>query len=603
MYAAPAPVAPDAPAVPVAPAHPQGPGAGGVTAIAGLTGPDAALIFKADDAAKPKRKRGRAEKTVKRDELIGLMIGASHLRAALVRDGLLVRVAEHPLPVGVIERGMLIDAPRLTAELKRFWAQAGFRTREVNFAISNRQVTLRTLELPITENDDELQLAVTNMAPTVLEPINPKKAIIDFARLFRSGVRQQIQVAAGDREMISAYVTAVEKAGLKPVSCEIGPLAESRALVVSRSPDHAQGVVNVGAEVTTFVAASGPDVFFLRTIDLGGNDFTRAVMRATDLDFEAADQLKQRAGLGSAPADPTLDHAGFISAQGALLSVCDQLAQAIADSRRFYQQTAGGRVVDGIVMLGGGALLAGLTEQLTMELGVEQIAEPRAREGLDGLRDPSAYAGAIGLASGHRMSLMPESKASALGLGGRRKLPKISQASARTQARKLRARRNGNPTTNPVLIGVLIGAVLAGGCYLYGGKLKSANETLRAQAPAPAQSTPAGPPTYTGVNAEQATHAAQLLNGSVDLTTLRALDSAISALKLTEPALAVTGDQVTFTGTAPNAAAVSELGQRLTGAAGVSALTNNPPTATGKGDTQRFAVTFRAGQFTKEPSK
>ena len=571
--------------------------------FAAVVGPDAAPIFRSDAPA-PKKRGRRSLQTAKTREIVGLAIGARSLRAALVHEGLLVRVAEREIPEGIIERGMLLNPGALTAELKRFWKAAGLSTKDVNFAVSNRKVTLRTLDLPITENEEELQLAVMNMAPTVLEPIDPKKAIIDYAQLSLNGKRQQIQIAAADRQMIAQFVSAVEKAGLKPIACEIGAIAETRAIVTPRRLDAAQAVVNIGAELTSFVAASGPDVFFMRTVDIGGNDFTRAVMRTQDCAFDQAEELKRRAGLGSHPVDDTLDPAQFHDIQAALLSVCDQVAQAIVDSRRFYQQTPDGRPITGVVLLGGAARMPGLAEQLGLELGVDDIAEPRAREGLDGLRDPAAFAEAVGLAVGHTMSLLPDVKPVGFGLRirGRRKLPKVSATAAKNQAKRLRARKKRAPAANPNLIAVALGAAALAGGYYYQGTLKGETETLRGDLDLATQQRAeidkAGPTVqYTGSPAKirYAEQAANTLRISPALGALSSLPAIIETNEINDVKVTVNGRSVTFTGAADHAGISQAIERALADIPAVSDIKAAP--ATPGDDGHRFTVTFQTRQF------
>lgn len=440
-------------------------------------------------------------------DVVGLDIGAGTLRAALVRDGLVVSVAQHSLPPGIIVKGLLVDPAALTAEIRAFWAQAGMGSTNVNIAISNRQVALRTLSLAAATDERDLELAIAVNAETVLRPMSTDNAIIDYTELTRGGARVVLQLAAAEKKMVRSFMNAVQSAGLTCISCELGPLAEGRALIVPRHQGVAHGVINIGAETTTFICASGADIFFLRIVEIGGNDFTFALQQRIGCTWEQAEQLKLRSGLGVEPVDPVLadDPDLFAACQEALQYVADRLTQELAGTPHLFQEGQEGRPVTGLTLLGDGARLVGLVEQISMFMRVPDLTPVTPRPGVELGEEFPPFATAIGLALGHRMSLLPDVKRSfSLALPGRRRHAKISSERTKKQSRRLKNSRGKKAgPLSPAVIGLLLVLVIAGGAYVYSTRLKTENDSLREEA----QSTQGvvdttSAPRYTGPNAE-----------------------------------------------------------------------------------------------------
>jgi type IV pilus assembly protein PilM len=429
------------------------------------------------DGRLKKRKQARARKKTR--NVIGLDIGASELRAVLMRDDYPVSLSTYPLPEGVIVDGMLLEPEVLSDALKKFWQIAGFKSKTVNFSITNRLVTLRTINIA-AEHEEDVEQAVTMMSGSLIEPMDPEETIIDYAELSRSGPNISIQLAAADEEMIKDFTKAVERAGLLSASCEIGPLAMSRAFRIPRSPSATHALIDIGAETTSFVAASGPDVFYLRVVEIGGNDFTRAIMKKLNCSFTEAEALKLASGLDSEPVDPSIEHDRFTQAQEAMLGVADRLHQALIQTKSAYENE--GRPINGHTLIGGGSKLKGLDQQIQLYTGLTNLTKLEPWPGLEEAEDVELNASALGLARGHMMSLLPEIdvKSFNVSLPGRRSRSKISMEKSKKQAKRLTQKRK-KQQTSPKIIALLVAAVALAGGFMANKQLTAANDELRPQ--------------------------------------------------------------------------------------------------------------------------
>lgn len=536
--------------------------------------------------------------------IVGLHIGASHLRAVHLREGKPTIIAERRIPEGIIVHGLPEEPDELAAEIKELWRQGGLSSKKVNFSVANRLVTLRTIEMPAQEEED-IEQALAMNADQVIAPMNPDDSIIDYAELSRSGPHVSLQVAAADEEMLKTFVRAVEKAGLFPVSCELGPLAAGRALVIPRSPSEAHAIIDVGSETTSFLAASGPDIFFLRVLELGGSDFTEAIAQALGCSWAEAEKLKQRSGLGLEPADPSLDMETFARCRDAMRPVSDRLCQEIAQTRQFYENSPSGRPIIGYGLLGGGAKLVGLPEQIELFTGLTNRIELRPWPGLEQITHLDERATAVGLARGHTMSLMPdiEARSFALALPGQRRKSKISMDEAERTAKRLAARRKREPSTNPKMVGALLALMILGGGF-YGAKWldgynkNQAENVQMAKRAAAAAERRAAAPIYEGIpNANQASKLGGLMVGSPNWQVVNEVAKKLSDDGVEINEIQATNSEVTFTGLLPADSTAGEIRLLAADVPGVSeATTQNRELIAGRqAFSLKVVVPMRAG--------
>lgn len=235
-------------------------------------------------------------------------------------------------------------------------------------------------------------------------PIAPADAVIgyDVLKTVKPLKANHIPVTVSvfPRAHVESYAAMLRDAGLTPLSFEIEPQAIARA-VVPQGDYRTYLVLDIGRERTGIEIVSGRVVQLAATISIGSEHFTRALL-GDDTSSEKAKEMKNTIGIsGNASGE----------AHKELLGVLDRLAGetrryvAYWDTHGEYTKTPNPPVVK-ILLCGGGANLAGLSEYLDVALGVpaapadvwanafslEEYIPPIA------FRDSLGYASAIGLA-------------------------------------------------------------------------------------------------------------------------------------------------------------------------------------------------------------
>lgn len=498
------------------------------------------------------------------DDILGLDIGASHIKFALVRkpeteddDYTMLSYGSHPVPRGAIIDGQVANSELLIGALKEMVAEHNLQGMKTSFAVANESASLSLLIQPVIEGETEVekQLHIANAAVSEFADMRRRgNVVFDYAELQTTARRRHLQLAAVSGSMVSSFVQAVKKAGLAPVACELAPVAEARALTLRRDPrgENVQLIVNIGADKTLFTVRSGPEVLFYRTVPIGGNDVTEEIASKLGTSFEEAEQVKQIIGLIPQDHQDPAVAAQIGACQDAMLEVVDRLVAALHDMRTFYETD--GQPINALALVGGGTRLQGLQEKISLYINIPMV-EVRAREGFEEIPEFDLYGTAAGLSAQTTMSLLPANAARTRGAIA----SKINLKKAEGQAKKLAKR---SPATNPLLIGLAIGFLALIGCYWYAGKINTQNAVIPPPVTTPVVTTPQPQqaPTLGGPNATPlVVQVSQLLQHQAGYVFLTHLDALVRADQVQQPQVVVSENQVSFSGTVADMAAYDTL--------------------------------------------
>ncbi|TML41738.1 MAG: type IV pilus assembly protein PilM [Actinobacteria bacterium] len=304
---------------------------------------------------------------------IGLDIGTFAVRAVeLSIDDVpkLVRFGQVALPRGVVRDGEVVDPASVSAAIRRLWSEAGFRSKRVVLGVANQRVIVRQAEMPAM-SEEELSAALRFEAQELI-PIPIDDAILDFQVLEHlqggdNGDRVRILLAAAQQDMIRTHVRAVDDAGLRVAMVDVIPFALVRALArpggeVLGSTGRAEAIVCVGAGVTNVVVHENGVPRFVRVLLVGGDDITDAIARELDVEPDAAEDFKRRAGNPASDAD--VDRAAEVVA-----AQLGPLVEEIRGSLEYYVAQAESLELERVLITGGGSRIPGLLERLQQALG------------------------------------------------------------------------------------------------------------------------------------------------------------------------------------------------------------------------------------------
>jgi type IV pilus assembly protein PilM len=329
-------------------------------------------------------KRKRASKT----HLVGLELDPGHLAAAEVRTNgtvALERGAVAHLRPGILRDGDVTDAPALADALRALFEEHDLPKR-VRLGIANQRIVVRSLDLPVMDDEKALFAAARALAPDHI-PMPIDEAVLDMQSLgpvsTPAGPRIRVVVVAVRREMVERITAAARQAGLTVEGIDLSAFGMLRALP---APEPGRAILYVNAAGLVNVAvANGAGCLFTRAA-AGGLDATAATLaERRGLTLEHARQWIQHVGLAA----PLSEVEGDPELVAAVRAVLDEGVHAMADTVRnslnFYRMQDSAETVDRAVLTGPAAEVDGLAERLAelLRLPVDVAAVAAADEQSD----------------------------------------------------------------------------------------------------------------------------------------------------------------------------------------------------------------------------
>jgi type IV pilus assembly protein PilM len=304
--------------------------------------------------------------------ITGLDLDPGHIAAAevTVNGSLsLKRGAVTALRPGVLRDGEVADVPALAEALKAFFAETGFSTR-VRLGIANQRIVVRTLDLPLLDDEKALAAAVKIQAPDHI-PMPMDEAVIDWQTLgtvhTASGQpRTRVVVVAVRREMVERLVAAAREAGLKVEGIDLSAFGMVRALA-DRKVEGAMLYVSV-AGLTNVAVANQSGCLFTRAAAGGLEAMVHTLAERRGLTVEHARQWLQHVGL-HAPLEGVDGDADLVAAARAVLEEgVHQLADTVRNSLNFYRMQESAEKVEHGVLTGPAVAIPGFVEALSEQL-------------------------------------------------------------------------------------------------------------------------------------------------------------------------------------------------------------------------------------------
>ncbi len=187
-------------------------------------------------------------------------------------------------------------------------------------------------------------------------------------QLFQSPESPDVEVGifAMRRELINAHIKHFTDVDLNVQVVQMNPLAVYNAMYHDSRLQGTTMIIDLGAENTDLIIADG-ETIWLRSIPIGGNNFTEVLVKSFKLPFAKAEELKRNAN--------TSKYARQIFQ--AMRPVFADLVAEIQRSIGFYSSVHRDSRIKKVLALGGTFRLAGLQKYLqqNLQLDVEKLNE------------------------------------------------------------------------------------------------------------------------------------------------------------------------------------------------------------------------------------
>jgi type IV pilus assembly protein PilM len=364
---------------------------------------------KAASAAKPAK--AKRTKRARKQELVGLKVGASQLAAShVVNNGSakLVGVATRPLDHGIVVSGEVRDVAGLARALDRLFSEHKLPRRGVRLGLATSRIGVRAFDVDGIEDERQLDNAIRFRAhEEVAIPID--QAVLDYHVVGETvdddgNVSRRILLAAAYRESVDRFVEACRLAKIELSGIDLEAFALLRAVAprVEQNPEKpvALVAVSLGHDRSTLAISDGELCEFTRVLEWGGAKLVSAVAFALGVTPDEAHELILATSLepGSGDGQEPRQSAVREAVRGEL----QKLARELVASLQYYQSQPGSLAISQILVAGGTSRLPGLPEELERLTRVsvrraDPLAHVQASADVTSRDDLASLAVAIGL--------------------------------------------------------------------------------------------------------------------------------------------------------------------------------------------------------------
>ncbi|NOX60216.1 MAG: type IV pilus assembly protein PilM [Planctomycetes bacterium] len=326
----------------------------------------------------------------------GIDVGKSAFKALKMRltgDGVEVVGSDYIEHAKIMSQQDADPDALWSAALEKFLAKNDITNDKIVIGISGQQTLARFSKLPPVENKKKIPDIVTYEAKQQI-PFDPDEVVWDY-QVFETEGSPDVEVGifAIKRELIRDHLVHFDAQGIEAIAVQAAPLAAYNALLHDGlMGDKAVVIIDIGTESTDLIVGTESSLW-TRSIQLGGNNFTEALVKAFKLSFSKAETLKRTAA--------TSKYARQIFQ--AMRPVFADLIQELQRSIGYYTATHRGVDMGKVYGMGNAFKLPGLQKYIKQNLQLDlsridsfsKISIPD-KEGASG--ESSNYSIAYGLA-------------------------------------------------------------------------------------------------------------------------------------------------------------------------------------------------------------
>lgn len=225
---------------------------------------------------------------------------------------------------------------------------------------------IKTIFLP----DEELELALFFEAKKHL-PISGSDMLLDYQvrKVEEKSNNMHILLASSTKEAVNKHSNILTSAGLTPGIIDLESLGYANCFALNNPVnDGVYILIDIGAFQSNLVIFGPESKFFARTIDWGGFNFTKDIMKAKNLEYSEAEEFKFEHGLKKE--EESTQKESLIALDITEKTTEELLVQEIKRSLRFYVKEAGTSDFRKVLLFGGSAKLIGLVEYLSDNLNI-----------------------------------------------------------------------------------------------------------------------------------------------------------------------------------------------------------------------------------------
>lgn len=300
------------------------------------------------------------------DLVVGVDIGSHAVKVCQLKRTdkayTVVALGTTVLPEGAVDDGTLNEPEVVASAIADLFKNLKIKKKKVGFSISGYSVIVKKINLAVM-NDDQMEQHILSEAEQYI-PFDIKDVYLDFQDLktgTQENERTDVMLVAAKKDIVDDYLKMLDSIGLQATIVDIDGFALENTYEYNTPKTGNVALVDIGAAKMNINILSGGVSVVARDIVVSSRQLTEQIMNQFDIEFEEAEGIK----LGYVPADDKQEDLEQI-----FTSVCTQWVLEIKKAIDLYHSNYPDAPLERLVLSGGGAKVAGLTDYLHRETGL-----------------------------------------------------------------------------------------------------------------------------------------------------------------------------------------------------------------------------------------
>ena len=303
---------------------------------------------------------------------LGLDIGSTSIKLIKLNGKKVEKIYAVANPVGKVLIDLDAEAVKVAEAIKVMLNTNKVTDTKFNVVVPDGLVYSRVIQLPIL-SDAELGSAIKweaeQYVPVPLEEVELTWEVVDRPGRKTGEEKMGVYLVAASKKLINALVNVFTKAGIEPDRIEPELVPVSRAVIFGKQLSGGVMLCHMGASGVSLGVFLNEKLLFVYRFGSGGVTLTKVISSSLQLPMNQAEEYKRSYG---ARAD--LLEGKLLSA---MVPVLNGLTTEIKRAVSYYTQQYPQERLNKIIITGGVALMPGLVEWMTKQLGVEvSVGDP-----------------------------------------------------------------------------------------------------------------------------------------------------------------------------------------------------------------------------------
>ncbi len=303
-----------------------------------------------------------------KNKIAGLDIGASSIKAAELnlssKGAELKSFGVVPLQPEVIVDGAIMDAEVVKESIRQVFKEARISSKNVAISVSGHSVIVKKIVVPEMTPQD-LEKSIETEAQQYI-PFDIGDVNVDFQILERSQSAQpgemEVLLVAVKKEKVNEHINLVREAGLNPVIIDVDAFAFENAFELNYEVEPGSvALIDIGASTMKINIMQDGVSTFVRDISVGGNQYTEALQKEFNVNYETAEKMKR---------NQLPDNISPDSVFSVINAVSEDIVVEVQRSFDFFRASAPDVNINKVVLGGGCSLIENIDKFFEEKLGI-----------------------------------------------------------------------------------------------------------------------------------------------------------------------------------------------------------------------------------------